>query len=89
MKRLITATAIAGTLALSMSHATAFADHDHDLVTPGTVVVDIGNGQTEKCADDPGGHKFHVNVHTGTPGSFAFIRPNNPINVVKTENASC
>ncbi len=26
-------------------------------------------GQTAKDADDPGGHQFHDNVHTGQPGS--------------------
>ncbi len=28
----------------------------------------IAHGQTSKSADEPGGHKFHDNVHTGEPG---------------------
>jgi len=67
----------------------ALADHDHNLITPGTTVVDIANGQTEKCATDPGGHKFHVNVHIGVPGTIGFAQPNNPVSIIKTENATC
>ena len=89
MKRLIAATVFAGALALPMFAGTALADHDHNLITPGTTVVDIGNGQTEKCAYDPGGHKFHAHVHLGQPGTFAFQQPNNPVSVIKTQNASC
>jgi hypothetical protein len=47
------------------------ADHAHDLLTPGTTVVDVAGVQTKKCAADPGGHQFHDNVHFGTPGTFA------------------
>jgi hypothetical protein len=72
-----------------MFSTTALADHDHNLAAPGTTVVDIGNGQTEKCATAPGGHQFHAHVHLGTPGAFAFTRPNNPVSVVKTESATC
>ena len=86
MKKLITVLMTAGTVAFPMSVGTALADHDHNLVTPGTTVVDIGNGQTEKSACEPGGHKFHTHMHTGTPGTFAFARPNNPVSVVKTES---
>ena len=89
MKRLITAMVFAGVIAMPTFAGTALANHDHNLITPGTTVVDIGDGQTEKCATAPGGHKFHANVHLGTPGTFAFARPNNPVSIVKTENASC
>ena len=89
MKTLITVLASAGALALPMFASTALADHDHNLETPGTTVVDIGNGQTEKCAGEPGGHKFHAHMHAGKPGTFAFERPNNPVKVVKTESATC
>ena len=78
------------TVALTLGGgAVAMANHDHNLITPGTTVVDIANGQTEKCSTDPGGHKFHDNVHLGTPGTFAFAQLNNPVSVIKTENASC
>jgi len=29
----------------------------------------IAQGQTSKSTEDPGGHKFHDNVHIGQPGS--------------------
>ena len=69
--------------------SSASADHDHNLITPGTTVVDIANGNTENCSGDPAYHKFHWNVHLGTPGGFGFDQPNNPVDVVKTENATC
>jgi hypothetical protein len=78
-----------GALAMPMSAGTALADHDHDLITPGTTVDDIGDGQTRKCPPHPGGHKFHDNVHTGMPGGFAFEQPNNPVSVIKTNDHNC
>jgi hypothetical protein len=74
--------------ALLAAAPSALADHDHDLITPGTTVEDIGNGQTEKCASDPGGHQFHIHVHTGTPGTFAFGQ-GGQVTIVKTDNATC
>ena len=71
----------------------AFADHAHKLITPGTTVYDIGSGQTEKGCGEPGYHKFHENVHKGTPGDpatpgeFAFGQ-GGKVSVVKTENAA-
>ena len=54
------------TLALVPS---AFAAHEHFLVNPGTCVEDIGNGQTAIADASQGGyHRFHNNVHIGTPG---------------------
>ena len=88
MRRLITAFALALTFGLSIS-GSVFANHDHDLITPGTTVVDIGNGQTEKCASDAGGHSYHEHVHLGMPGMFAFENPHNPVSVIKTESATC
>jgi hypothetical protein len=66
----------------------AFADHAHDLITPGTTVVDIGSGQTEKCATEPGGHQFHNRVHFGTPGTYAFTQGDN-VSVIRTEPITC
>lgn len=90
MKIRIMAMVFAGALTIPMFAGTALADHDHNLITPGTTVVDIADGQTEKCADEPGGHQFHVNVHLGRPGGRegAFARPNNPVSIIKTENAT-
>ncbi len=83
--------AMAAVLAALTSLATAglvAADHSHNLVTPGTTVVDIGSGQTSRCATDTGGHQFHWNVHLGVPGTFAFAQ-GGQISVLKTENATC
>ena len=78
------------TVALTLgTGAVVTANHDHNLITPGTIVEDIADGQTEKCATDPGGHKFHENVHLGQPGLFAFAQPNNPVSIIKTETATC
>ena len=89
MRRIILLVTVAAVMAAMMALAgPAFANHDHNLTTPGTIVVDIANGQTEKCASDPGGHKFHDNVHVGQAGE-AFANPNNPVSVDKTENATC
>jgi hypothetical protein len=88
MRRLVIATGLVLGMLLSGTGVT-LADHDHDLITPGTTVVDIGNGQTERCATDPGGHQFHAHMHTGTPGMVAFANPSNPVSIVKTEVATC
>jgi hypothetical protein len=65
--------------------APASASHDHDIVTPGTCVEDVARGQTAKDAGEGGYHKFHENVHLGTPGSKAFDNANNPVEVYKAE----
>jgi hypothetical protein len=88
MRRLIMALLLASTFGFSIA-CPALANHDHNLITPGTTVVDIGNGQTEKCATDPGGHKYHEHVHLGMPGMLAFENPHNPVSVIKTESATC
>ena len=88
MRRILCVTALAAILMVSTGGA-ALANHDHNLITPGTTVVDIGNGQTEKCASDPGGHQYHEHVHLGVAGVTAFANPNNPVSVIKTESASC
>lgn len=88
MKRLIAAILLAVMLVASIA-GTASADHDHNLLTPGTTVVDIADGNTENCSGEPAYHVFHENVHIGTPGQFAFAQPNNPVSIVKTENATC
>ncbi len=60
------------------------AHHDHWLVTPGHVNCDIAKGQTRISDTSHGGyHRFHMNVHIGIPGIFAFLNPNNPVSVGK------
>lgn len=87
MRRFTMAAVLAALTSLATAGVVA-ADHSHNLVTPGTTVVDIGSGQTSACGTDPGGHQFHRNVHLGVPGSFAFAQ-GGQVSVVKTENATC
>jgi hypothetical protein len=87
MRKLITSLAAAVLLTISIAGG-ALANHSHDLITPGTTVVDIGSGQTARCASEPGGHAFHEHMHLGIPGTFAFGQAGQ-VTVVKTETASC
>jgi hypothetical protein len=87
MRRLVLAVVLAVLSSLATVGIVA-ADHAHDLVTPGTTVVDIGSGQTAKCSTDPGGHQFHWHVHVGVPGTFAFAQ-GGQVSVMKTESATC
>ena len=86
MRRIATLTTVAAVAAaiLSMSAPAAFASHDHYLLTPGTCVEDIASGQTQKELGEGGYHKFHENVHLGTPGMMAFENENNPVAVYKS-----
>ncbi len=89
MKRMVLLFTVTVVMAAMLALAgPALADHQHYLVTPGTTVEDIGRGQTEKCSDEPGGHKFHENMHVGQPGQ-AFANEANPVSVGKSENATC
>ncbi len=91
MRRITLAAALAVLTSLATVGLVA-ADHSHNLVTPGTTVVDIGSGQTSKCGTDPGGHQFHRNMHLGVPGTFAFGQgkaEGDRVSVVKTEDATC
>ncbi len=69
--RLVLAVAVAMAMIVAAS-SVALAAHQHNLSTPGTCVEDIARGQTDKTAEEPGGHQFHSNVHKGTPGESAF-----------------
>ena len=84
MKRLVLLVVVALATATMMALAgPAFASHDHYLVTPGTCVGDIAKGQTAKGPGEGGYHKYHENVHLGTPGMQAFENENNPVAVYK------
>ncbi len=78
MYRWLTMVGIAGAAALGAT--TASAAHDHYLLTPGTCVQDIAQGQTSQTTGG-GAHQFHDNVHKGTPGTEAF--PHTPVSVNK------
>ena len=68
----LAASAIAGGLLLS-SASVAGATHGHYVIREDkdgqTHCRYIAEGQTSKAAGDPGGHKFHENVHAGQPGN--------------------
>jgi hypothetical protein len=84
VRRIILAIAVVVVIVASaVFSAPAFASHGHYLVTPGTCVEDIASGQTEKGPGEGGYHKFHENVHLGTPGMMAFENENNPVAVYK------
>ena len=88
MRRIMMLLVVALVMAAMIAVASpAFADHAHNLITPGHTVEDIGGGQTEKGCGEPGYHKFHENVHIGTAGAFAFGQGGN-VSVVKTESAT-
>lgn len=62
------------TAATLLAAQPAGADHAHFIYQPekgnhAATCRHIAAGQTEKAADDPGGHAFHEHVHTGQPGS--------------------
>jgi hypothetical protein len=85
MRRILLLMVLAATMAaMTLASALpAFADHQHFLVTPGTCVEDIASGQTSKGLGEPGYHKFHENVHLGTPGIAAFANEENRVSVDK------
>lgn len=68
-------TLAAGTIAAGLlfgSAGVAGADHGHYVIREDQDghrhCRYIAEGQTSKEADEPGGHKFHDNVHNGQPG---------------------
>ena len=72
LKKVLAGAVVAGGM-LVASTGTAFSEHDHFVLREdrdGTTQCRyIAEGQTAKGADEPGGHAFHDNVHTGQPGS--------------------
>lgn len=83
--RRVTVAAITGAC-LVLGATPALADHDHHIVTPGTCVTDVANGQTSKGEDEPGGHVFHTHVHTRTDsnGTRLDVLTADRVHVLKT-----
>ena len=76
--------AVVAVMAASLAFSgSAFASHEHYLLTPGTCVEDVARGQTAKGTGEGGYHRFHDNVHKGQPGMGAFMNANNPVGVEK------
>lgn len=66
--------AAAAVTTLGLAAGPAAADHAHFIFQPAhgehpATCRYIAAGQTQKAADDPGGHAFHEHVHTGRPGT--------------------
>lgn len=76
----LAAKAVVGAAALALA-APASASHTHWIWTPAGCKEDVASGQTRKDESHPGGHKFHDNVHTGTPGTRAFANERNAVSV--------
>ena len=76
----VTAAVVTGFLAAG---GPASATHSHVIQTPGTCVdkagAGFGTGEDHASGTGP---TFHSQVHKGTPGTFAFERPGNPVAVV-------
>lgn len=85
MRRIVLVVVVAAIMAVSaaFSASAAFAIHEHYLLTPGTCIEDVAQGQTSKGEGEGGFHKLHDNVHKGQPGTAAFENPNNPVSVDK------
>jgi len=80
VKLIVVLSALAAALVLALP---AGASHPHWIMTPAGCKADVAKGQTRKAESDPGGHKFHENVHAGTPGTHAFENERNPVSVGK------
>ncbi len=82
MRRIASIVVVLGALTFAPS---ALADHPHWIQTPAGCKENIAQGQTRKGEDEPGGHKFHENVHQGQPGKEggALENENNPVSVGK------
>lgn len=60
----------------------ALATHAHHLDLPNGNCADRGGAGFGTGQDHGDAGAFHRRVHTGTPGLYAFTRPNNPVSVV-------
>jgi hypothetical protein len=79
--RTLVRTSVVGAVMLGLGAVAgpASATHFHIIQTPGTCVDKAGAGfGTGEAHSAP---SFHSQVHTGTPGTFAFTRENNPVSV--------
>ncbi len=85
MKKIFVAVAIT-VGAVGLVAGTAAAAHPHHIDTPGACVDRNGQGfgtgqEHSDNSADPGDTTFHERIHKGTPGTFAFERPNNRVSV--------
>ena len=60
--------------------ALAHGQHAHVLLTPSDSDPEVAPA-TCTSMSDTAFHNFHSNVHIGTPGTFAFDQPNNPVDI--------
>lgn len=87
IKKTFVGAGVAAALLVSMAGA-ASATHSHRIETGNGACVDrngAGFGTDQVHGDntaDPGDTTFHERFHKGTPGTFAFERPGNPVSVI-------
>lgn len=71
MKRILAGFAMAGAMSIALT-GTSSATHSHYVIRVDQDGVRhclyIAEGQTSKALGEPGGHVFHLKVHTGQPG---------------------
>ncbi len=74
IRRAALGTVVAASVLALGTGSSAHASHAHFIYQPANgnhpaTCRYIAEGQTSKTFDEPGGHKFHEHVHTGTPGT--------------------
>ena len=77
-RRLLALVAVGIWLAVGAAPALAHGQHGHILCTPSGSDPAVAPATLTHMQHDAF-HNFHNNVHTGTPGGFAFAQPNNPV----------
>jgi len=85
MHRIVVIGSVALALAFSAVPAlAAVPPHDHWLTTGSGDVVHVGPDVCSNPDIYDGWLNFHVNVHTGVPGTDAFKNDSNPVNITAT-----
>lgn len=85
MRRLLISGIAAAALALSAAPVLAVVPpHDHWLTTGSDKVVHVGPNVCANPAIYDAWLHFHLNVHTGVPGTQAFTHASNPVSIAAT-----
>jgi hypothetical protein len=86
MRRLLISAVAAAAFALSAAPVLAVVPlpHDHWLTTGSGDVVHVGPTVCANPAIYDAWLNFHLNVHTGVPGTQAFTHGSNPVSIAAT-----
>jgi hypothetical protein len=77
---LVAAASLLGTSGAAMAdRPPPIFSHQHFIVKPDGTTLPVGPDICTNAQASQGFFGFHHNVHAGTPNSFAFIGPNNPV----------